>query len=82
MHELRTVPVYSDADRAVYVVAAIAIREMRERDYAGWYASADPVALVIIDGRGSRAVDLEGNATDVTALRAQTPSLAALWPTD
>jgi hypothetical protein len=57
-------------------------RETRGRDYAGWYASAAPVALVVIDAEGARATDLEDNALDPAPLLADVPSLAAIWPSD
>jgi hypothetical protein len=82
MRELRTIPVYADTDHAVYVVASVTIRETRGRDYAGWYASAAPVALVVIDAEGARATDLEDNALDPAPLLADVPSLAAIWPSD
>jgi hypothetical protein len=71
-------PLYRDESREVYQVTETALWQWRAESSGQCLAQVRPIAVVVLDRYGSRAIGMNGEAVDVGELRRVCPELESL----
>ena len=75
MPRFEMMELYRDESRLLFQVTDVVFWQRRTESSAQCFAQVRPVAVVVFEIDGSRAVGLDGEDLDVEALRRDCPSL-------
>ena len=78
MATLKARKIYSDDQRTVVVVRSTDVLHEKRNDVLGLLAWSKPVAVVILSGSGTRAVDMNAQPLDLNGLLDDAEGLSAL----
>lgn len=72
------IELYRDESRLLYQVTDVTLWQRRAESSGQCFATVRPIAVVVCEKRGSRAIGLNGDKLDIETLRRDCPPLGEL----